>query len=404
MRVLMVSPYPPKRDGIGEHTQKLVQALRAQPDVDVEVLTFARPAADQVTADVHRLLSARPSALRATFRLIRRTRPEVVHYQFAIPAFGLAGFGAIVAGVWARRRFGTRLVFTLHEARREIELLRAPGWLLYRALVRIADGVVVHTEEVRDLVVRSCGADERNVWLMPLGAAPPAAALVEPGVVDEVRRRYGMSERPFALCFGYLHPDKGIEYLVEAAARRRELSPNVGDDLDVLIAGAVRPRSGLFRWFERKDHEYESALKRAVERHRLGDHVRFVGFVPHDDVPALYAAARVVVVPFTTVTQSSVLSTATVVGTPAIASDLPGLRETLGDGGILVPPGDAGALADALETVAVDDQLVEHLRERQRRRGASISLTRVAVELVGVYDHVVATVLSTQPQVALDGC
>lgn len=407
MKVLVVSPYPPKRDGIGEHTQKLVRALRAHPDVDVEVVTFCRPVADDPARDaadgVHRLLSARPSAFRSTMAMMRHTRPDVVHYQFAIPAFGLAGFGAIAAGLWTRRRIGTRLVFTFHEARREVELLRGVGRLLYRALVAIADGVVVHTEEVRDLVVGSFGADERVVWLTPLGAAPPAPESVEPRVLDEVRRRYGVDERPFALCFGYLHPDKGIQYLVEAAALLQRRSATIDRGLDVLVAGAVRPRSGLFRWFETKDHAYELQLRDAVERHGLGDQVRFVGFVPHDDVPALYAAARVVVVPFITVTQSSVLSTATVVGTPVIASDLPGLRETLGDGGILVPPRDPDALADALEAIASDDALVGSLRNRQRRRGAMIGLSNVAAELVGIYDHVVNSTRSVDVQVALDG-
>ena len=155
-----------------------------------------------------------------------------------------------------------------------------------------------------------------------------------------------------------------------------------------MIAGTVRPRSGVFRYFGLRDHEYELELRRSVERLGLTDLVRFVGFVASADAPALFALARVVVVPYTKVTQSSVLDTATVAGAPVVASDLPGLRESLGDGGLLVPPGDAGALADALERVLTDDELEQTLRTRQDRRAGEIGFDAVAAGLAGIYDAV----------------
>ena len=195
-------------------------ALASYRHVVVEVLTFSRPPADaavEATGDggtdgatprVHRLLSARPRSLRSTVEVMRRARPDVIHYQFAIPAFGLAGFGAIAAGMWTRRNIGTRLVFTFHEARREVELLRWPGRFMYQALVAIADAVVVHTEEVRDLVIATCGADEDS------GVADASRRGAATGGVDRsscpgfctLSIRGG--GRPLVLCFGYLHPTR----------------------------------------------------------------------------------------------------------------------------------------------------------------------------------------------------
>ncbi len=394
MNALVVTPYPPKPDGIGEHARGLVEALRRIDGLEVDVLTSRRPAGDAPMPRVHRMLSANPRCGRATVAMIRALQPDVVHYQFAIPAFGIAGLSAVTAGARARRcRPGSRIVVTLHEVRRELDLLGPVGRRIYRTLITVADAVIVHTSEARDLVVNECGADPKRVWAMPLGGPPPPVGSLAPDMLATVRDRYRLSGhepggRPLVLCFGYLHPDKGLEHLVEAVARLRERGEIAAEDIDVVIAGTVRPRTGGFRYFGRRDREYELTLRRAVERGGLSDQVRFVGFVAAADVPALFASARVVVVPYTKVTQSSVLETATVAGVPVVASDLPGLRESLGDGGLLVPPGDADALAAALARVLTDESLIASLRHRQQQRGAEMTFDVVAGELVGIYDAV----------------
>ncbi len=394
MKTLFVTPYPPKPDGIGQHTSELVQALGRIDGMDVEVLTARRPDPAAPTPRVHRVLSADPRCGGHAARLIGQLRPDVLHYQFAIPAFGLAALSAFAAGTRARRADPeVRIVVTLHEVRRELDLLGPVGPRIYRALVALADGLIVHSAEARELVVRECGADHRRVWETPLGAAPPPPGSLAPARVTAVQDRFGLTGhepggRPLVLCFGYLHCDKGIEDVIEAVARLRSRGELPTEGLDVLIAGTVRPRTGAFRYFERHDREYELALRRAVEVGGLGDQVRFIGFVASADVPALFAAARAVVVPYTKVTQSSVLGTATVAGAPVVATDLPGLRDAVGEGGLLVPPGDPDALGDALRRIVTDDALAAQLRESQKRRGAETEIDVVAAQLVGIYHEV----------------
>lgn len=391
MRVVFVTPFPPKPDGIGEHTSGLVDALRRVDGVRVDVLTSRRPEAEAPCPGVHRILTADPRSTREAAAFVQGLRPDVVHYQFAIPAFGLAGLNAVAAGVRARRaQPDLGIVVTLHEVRRELDLLGPVGRRIYRALVGTADALVVHTSDARDLVVRECGADPRTVSVTPLGAPTPPPGSITAETMAAVRNRYRLTGhepggRPLVLCFGYLHPDKGTEDLIGAVARLRARGELPAAGVDVVVAGTVRPRSGVFRYFERKDREYELGLRRAVEHADLGDLVRFVGFVASPDVPPLFASARVAVVPYRKVTQSSVLGTATVAGVPVIASDLPGLREAVGDGGLLFRPGDPGDLARALGQVISDDTLAARLREHQKRRGAETEIDVVASELLGIY-------------------
>ena len=394
MKALFVTPYPPKPDGIGEHARGLVDALRRIDDVDVDVLTALHPESETAMPGVHRILSAHPRCTGHAVALMHELEPDVVHYQFAIPAFGLAAVAAVTAGVRTRRaRPETRIVVTFHEVRRELDLLGPVGRGIYRTLVGAADAVIVHTTDAHELVVGECGGDPQRVWLTPLGGPPPPPGSLDVATITAVRDRYGLAARgsggrALVLCFGFLHPDKGLEHVVDAVAALRDRGAIGPEGVDVMIAGTVRPRSGVFRYFGLRDHEYELELRRSVERLGLTDLVRFVGFVASADAPALFALARVVVVPYTKVTQSSVLDTATVAGAPVVASDLPGLRESLGDGGLLVPPGDAGALADALERVLTDDELEQTLRTRQDRRAGEIGFDAVAAGLAGIYDAV----------------
>ena len=200
-----------------------------------------------------------------------------------------------------------------------------------------------------------------------------------------MRSELGLSDRPFVLNFGFLHPDKGVDVAVEAMAALRARGPL---DVDLVIAGSVRPRTGVFRWFERADHAYERDLRAAVERLGLTERVRFVGFVPDRHVGTLFTEARAVVMPCTAITQSSVAGLATAHGAPVIASDLPGLREAFGDGASFVPVGDVERFADALDDVVGDDALAASLGEAQRRRATEVALPVVADALVERYRSV----------------
>jgi glycosyltransferase involved in cell wall biosynthesis len=136
------------------------------------------------------------------------------------------------------------------------------------------------------------------------------------------------------LFVGRLVPYKGVSVLLEAA----ELLAREGVPLTVLIAG----RGPLLE-----------ELKAEAARRGLGSAVRFLGFVPDAEIGALYRFADVVCCPSVTTLESSAtaLEEAAMCGTPVAGSDLPGAAESIphdGTRGILVPPRDPTALANAL--------------------------------------------------------
>jgi glycosyltransferase involved in cell wall biosynthesis len=139
---------------------------------------------------------------------------------------------------------------------------------------------------------------------------------------------------PVVAFVGRLVPYKGVSVLLEATERLLR----DGEKLTVVLAG----RGPLLE-----------ELKAEVSRRHLEGTVRFLGFVPDDQIGALYRFADVVCCPSIGTLESSAtaLEEAAMCGTPVVGSDLPGASETIphdGTRGLLVAPKDPDALAHAL--------------------------------------------------------
>jgi predicted glycosyltransferase/glycosyltransferase involved in cell wall biosynthesis len=156
------------------------------------------------------------------------------------------------------------------------------------------------------------------------------------------------------LAVGRLVEKKGFDVLLEAAAQLE-----IPYRLRIVGAGPRR-----------------ETLQQTIEAAGLGGRVELCGPLTHAQLPAAYDAADVVVVPSVVDREGdrdglpNVLLEAMASIRPVVASALEGFDHAVVDGetGLLFPPGDAGALADALEHLARADALRRRLGENARRR------------------------------------
>jgi glycosyltransferase involved in cell wall biosynthesis len=156
------------------------------------------------------------------------------------------------------------------------------------------------------------------------------------------------------LAVGRLVPKKGFPVLIEAASRL--LAPF---RLRIVGEGPERPK-----------------IEAAIAAHALGDRVELAGPRTHDDLPAEFAAAHIVVVPSITDATGdrdglpNVVLEAMSSGRPVVASDVGAVSSAVVDGrtGVLVPPGDAEALAGALEFLSDQPDMRERLGREARAR------------------------------------
>jgi glycosyltransferase involved in cell wall biosynthesis len=232
---------------------------------------------------------------------------------------------------------------------------------LDRRLADRMDAVIVHTRHGAELL----GGGEK-VHVIPHGAfehlTHQADELPLPPELAEI-------ERPVVLYVGVVRPYKGVDVLVEAFQQV--------EDAELWVVG--RP---LGVSMER--------LRRLAPPGR----VRFVGrYVTDAELPAFFRRADVVALPHRNVDVSGVLFAGLAFGKAMVMSDVGGFRELVADhgAGLLVPPGDSGALATAIGGLLADPEERRRLEERAAAAASGpYSWDRIAEQTNAVYERVLA--------------
>ena len=181
-----------------------------------------------------------------------------------------------------------------------------------------------------------------------------------PGAADEaLRSRYGLpADGPVILSVGRLSPEKRADVLVAALARLGDgdRGTSSADGAPVLVLAGTGP---------------EDAKLRSLARHYgVASRVRFLGFVPDDDLPGLYRLADVFAIASQAELQSLATMAAMATGLPVVAVDAGALAELVhaGENGFLARPGRAGHVADCLGLLCGD----AGLRARMGKASARI--------------------------------
>jgi len=129
----------------------------------------------------------------------------------------------------------------------------------------------------------------------------------------------------------------------------------------------------------------EDGIYAAIEAHRMGDRVRFIGYAEDTDLPALYSGA--VCTAFVSLYEGFGLPVleSMACGTPVITSDVSSLPEVAGDAAPMVCPTDTGAIAAAIERVVTDEGHHADLRARGLAQVKRFSWEAAARQLQATY-------------------
>src|SRR3954471_7626618 len=275
---------------------------------------------------------------RTTVNVARERNASVIHAHWAIPTGP--------AAVMAARKLGVPSVITMHGG--DVYVNPEQGydfptrWYVRPALrwtLRHAGALTAITEDCRQHALRA-GAPAEHIRLVFNGTDLRRFSPEDHGSHGD--SRFG-SNMIFAC--RQLFPRKGIRFLLEAAAALKPQFP----DLKIVLAGDG---------FERPE------LVRLASELGISSDVTFLGWVPNADLPQYYRAAAVSVIP--SLEEGFGIPAAEAMGceVAVVASDAGGLPEVVENGvtGLVVPRGDANALAQAIGSLLVDPQ-------RRRRMG-----------------------------------
>ena len=296
-------------------------------------------------------------ALWLVLRLVRSIRPDIVHTHSSKAGF-VGRLAAKIAPVphilYTPHGHVFQGYFSPHVTRRFI--------LMERLAARWTDRIVTLTDAEADQhLALGIGRREQFVTI-PSG--------IDLNRVTTVMPRRLITHGTIVGTVARLVPVKGHLFLLEAIPKVLRRFPEarfvfVGE-------GETRP-----------------ALQDQARRLGISDQITFAGF--QEDVPALLAGMDTVVLPSLNEGMGRVLVMAMALGKPIVATSVGGVPELLSDGeaGLLVPPGDSVAIAEAVSTLLCDPSRARALGEAGRRRASHYSAESMISALAKVYHEVV---------------
>lgn len=293
--------------------------------------------------------------------VIREHRVDIVHARSRAPAWSAR---------LAVRRTGARWVTTYHGTYNEGFALKRH----YNAVMASGERVIAISAFIAEHLMARHGTDPARVRIIPRGVDPRRfdPAIVSGERIVKLARAWRIpDDAPVVLLPGRLTRWKGQEVLIEALARMERR------DAVVVLAGDDQGR-----------HGYRAALGAQAERLGLGARVRIVGDCP--DMPAALMLADVAVsASIEPEAFGRVVVEAQAMGRPVVATAHGGALETVSSGetGLLVPPGDAPALAAALDhALSLDEETRTALGARAREAVLSRYTTeRMCAATLDVY-------------------
>jgi phosphatidylinositol alpha-1,6-mannosyltransferase len=357
--LLVTLEFPPRKGGIATYLANLVRAL---PKGAVRVLapkmggTDALDVAQETPVCRHRLLSRwlYPHWLPAlywTARAVRRDRPGMIVVSHLLSMGTLAWFIKRWHGVpYAVIVHGMGIALALEAGGRRMALAKR--------VLADAERVVANSVYTARLAESAGVPRSRLLVAHPSPSFTAADAATGAASAREARERHGLGSDYVVLTLGRLVTRKGFDTLISATA----LLWRQGRALTLAIAGEGPDRQRLeeFAWTQ-----------------EVSERVRFLGAIEPGELPALYAASDV----FALAPRSSggdvegfgiVYLEAGLLGKPVIGTRTGGVPEAVADGvtGLLVPPADVPALAEAIAKLMDDPGLSARLGLEGRQRVA----------------------------------
>jgi glycosyltransferase involved in cell wall biosynthesis len=353
--------------GLGRYTQELMTALLAEDSDNEYVAFYNRPSEARVDPPLDRLdhittdLATKPwrmTALLSQFAHVPQDRmfPEIDLFH--------------ATDHLLPRLARVKSVFTLHDLvfrfypHTHKTLNRWFLTLMMPRFLKAADAVIAVSEHTKRDAIETYGIDEAKITVIYEGVHARFRRESADSMAA-VRHRYSLPER-YILSVGTIEPRKNLTSLLEAYHTLRQSA-----EFGLVFVG-------------KKGWLYEDFFHRL---HELGleDEVLFPGFVPDEDLPALYSAADLFVFPSLYEGFGLPVLEALACGTPVVASNAASLPEVAGDAALLVDPSSVETLVRAMLDVLSSDELREDLRARGPRQAAKFTWQRAARETLAVY-------------------
>ena len=280
---------------------------------------------------------------------LEKTGVKLLHSQYLLP-----------------RRFRGKMVVTIHD----VSFREHPHWfprrprfimnLLIPQAARRADVIITGSQYSRQAIARTCGVPLEKIKVTPYAAASWAKPATS-AQAEEITRKYEL-QAPFLLGVGLRGVRKNPVVVLRALEKLRQQPDFAG----VKLALCGSPEQ----------------FSEEIARHAA---VQFLGWVPAEDLPPLYAAATAAVYPSLYEGFGLPVLEAMACACPMICSNTTSLPEVAGEAAIQLEPEDVEGWVEAIEQILSNAPRRQALIESGQQRAALFSWERTAQETVEIY-------------------
>jgi glycosyltransferase involved in cell wall biosynthesis len=295
---------------------------------------------------------------------LRRHPVDVLHVQFTAPPFAPCP-----------------VVTTIHDLSFEHlpetfkRRSRAQLRLTVRRTARKAALILTLSEFSRHDIIETYAVDPERVIVTPAAAPTHFKPVASETELEKMREHYGIGAN-YLLSLGSIQPRKNLTRLIDAFQWLRKSRPD--DAFPQLVIAGKRG------WLD-------DDVFRAAQQDGLNESVKFIGYAPEEDLPALYSGAMCFVYPSYFEGFGLPVLEAMQCGAPVIAGNQTSLPEVAGDAALLFDPFDTRALGEALARVTDHPDYRAELRVKGLKRAAEFSWIATAGLTLKAYESAAAS-------------
>ena len=237
------------------------------------------------------------------------------------------------------------------------------------------DWITCISEYTKQEFCEYTGMPPDRVFVTPLAAAKHFYPVKDKQFIKLVKQKYNILEGKYFLSLAALQPRKNLTHLIKAFFNLLQEQPNI--DTNLVLVGS-------------KGWMYEEIFAVASSSDRFRSRVIFTGYVPDQDLSAIYSGATAFVYPSLYEGFGLPPLEAMQCGVPVITSNTTSLPEVVGDAGITIEPRDEDALCQAMLNVLTDSPLCQQLSQKGLERAKQFSWKKCAEETMEIYKRAIS--------------
>jgi glycosyltransferase involved in cell wall biosynthesis len=377
VKTAFITNYPPRQGRLAEYALNLVEELqKCQSMGHIDIITERTsnreevcPINDKVT--LHKVWkSDDPLSFVSIPKKIMSLKPDIVHFNIHMAVFGQSRISNFIGLClpFACRVMGFKTVTTMHNIIDKIDVEKTgfKNTFINRISAFFVTKLIASSSAVTLTMKSHTDFFEKRYHCKK-------AVTIAHGTWKNSYRVNDVGQKDSVLYIGHSGPYKDIDLLLEAF----DILEKKNRSLKLIFAGSAHPN-------------YPNYLEKY--RKIINKNIFFLGYVPENQLEALFEKANAVILPYRTCTGTSgIAHLASSFGTPIVATDLPEFRELAKEGcGLLISQHQPNALAQKIEEIVDNPKLASELRQRNITFASSRSWEIVASQFCALYEELLS--------------